>query len=60
MAEFIYFREAREYIREIERYSPRPEPSTKLKAPLSGKGRQLTFLTGSKRPILLKKSTRPG
>ena len=29
-----YFREAREYIREIERYSPRPKPSTKLKAPL--------------------------
>jgi hypothetical protein len=28
-----YFREAREYIREIERYSPRPKRPTKLKAP---------------------------
>ena len=28
-----YFREAREYIREIERYSPRPKRPTKLEAP---------------------------
>lgn len=28
-----YFREAREYIREIERYSPRPKRPTKPKAP---------------------------
>ena len=28
-----YFREAREYIREIERYSPRPKRPTELKTP---------------------------
>jgi len=28
-----YFREAREYIREVERYSPRPKRPTVLKAP---------------------------
>ena len=28
-----YFREAREYIREVERYSPRPKRPTLLKAP---------------------------